>query len=410
MVNQENHEISHLIGCGQSLSDQQIEIINPETLTKCPSHEVGEIWVSGTSIGQGYWNNSEATEQTFRAYVSDTGEGPFLRTGDLGFLHEGELFVTGRIKDLIIIRGRNLYPQDLELTAESAHPALRAGSGAAFTVEENDEEQLILVQELDFRQKPNLEEVIAAIRQAVTEEFEIQVYGVVLIKPGTIPKTTSGKIQRRACRNGFLSGKLEIISSSLLNFVPENNPNQDELSKSRLKRTELLEIDREKRQSSLEIYLQKQIAQILKISEQKISLKQPISTLGLDSLKVFEFKNQLEIDLEIDLSLTEFFSGINLAQLVSEILIKLNLNPATNLAIKPFPSTDKIPLSFSQQRFWFLDYFEGGSSAYNEAFAIKLEGKVNLNKLNESLQKIVNRHDTLRTSFITLAGEPIQKN
>ena len=205
-----------LVGCGQTLPDQQIIIANPETCTSCLPTEVGEIWVSGPSIGHGYWNRLEDTEETFRAYLADTGAGPFLRTGDLGFLDNGELFVTGRAKDLIILRGRNLYPQDIELTVERSHPALRLGSSAAFAVEVGNEERLVVVQELEFRAKPNLQEVTAAIRQAVAQEYEVQVYAVVLIKPGTIPKTSSGKIQRRACRADFLAGNLEVVNSSIL--------------------------------------------------------------------------------------------------------------------------------------------------------------------------------------------------
>ncbi|MEJ1934680.1 fatty acyl-AMP ligase, partial [Nostoc sp. NIES-2111] len=208
-----------LVSCGRVIPQQQIVIANPETLTCCVADEVGEIWVSGPSIGHGYWNRIQETDQTFRAYLQDTGEGPFLRTGDLGFLRNGELFITGRAKDLIIIRGRNLYPQDIELTTERSHQALRSGSVAAFTIEVEQEERLVVVQELEFRAKPNIEEVTAAIRQAVTEEHEVQVYAVVLIKAGTIAKTSSGKIQRRATKAAFLAGTLEVISSSILEIT-----------------------------------------------------------------------------------------------------------------------------------------------------------------------------------------------
>ena len=126
-----NENTRSLVGCGQTLSEQQIVITNPKTLTRCLPNEIGEIWVSGPSVSQGYWNRTEETRQTFHAYQSDTGKGPFLRTGDLGFLHNGELFVTGRAKDLIIIHGRNLYPQDIELTAEHSHSALRLEIGRA---------------------------------------------------------------------------------------------------------------------------------------------------------------------------------------------------------------------------------------------------------------------------------------
>ncbi|HEY9858613.1 MAG TPA: fatty acyl-AMP ligase, partial [Candidatus Obscuribacterales bacterium] len=175
----EQTNVSRWVSCGRSIPDQTVVIVQPDTCLSCAPDQVGEIWVSGSSVGKGYWNRSQETQETFQAYVADTGAGPFLRTGDLGFLHQGELYITGRAKDLIIVRGRNLYPQDLERSAERSHPSLRAGSGAAFTVAIAGEEHLVVVQELEFRQKPDTEAVIQAIRQAVSEEHEIQVYGVV---------------------------------------------------------------------------------------------------------------------------------------------------------------------------------------------------------------------------------------
>ncbi len=202
-----------LVGCGQTLLDLQIVIAHPETLTRCGSHEVGEIWVSGKSVAQGYWRKSEETEKTFNAYLADTDEGPFFRTGDLGFLRDGELFITGRLKDVIIIRGRNYYPQDIELTVEKSHPALRSGCGAAFAVEVKGQERLVVVQEVErsYFRKLDVNEVVGNIREMVAQEHDLQVYTVLLLKTGSIPKTSSGKIQRYACRNRFLTGSLDVV-------------------------------------------------------------------------------------------------------------------------------------------------------------------------------------------------------
>jgi len=197
-----------LVGCGYSWMGHRIAIVDPDTCCLLPDDEVGEIWLSGPSVAQGYWNRPEETEHTFRAYLAGSREGPFLRTGDLGFLRDGELVVTGRIKDLIIIRGRNIYPQDIELTVETCHPALRPGCGGAFCVETADGERLVVVQEVNPRQRPDLDEVAGAIRQAVAEEHEVPVHDVVLIKPGAFPKTSSGKLQRRACKDDYLAGSL----------------------------------------------------------------------------------------------------------------------------------------------------------------------------------------------------------
>jgi 8-amino-7-oxononanoate synthase len=200
-----------LVGCGGALPDERIAIANPETLTRCAPGQIGEIWAAGPSIAQGYWRQAEATERTFNAYLTDTGEGPFLRTGDLGFFSDGELFVTGRIKDLIILRGVNIYPQDVERTVQDCDPRLRPDSGAAFTVEIDGTEQLAIVQEFERRGQIDFAQLFDAIRRAVSSEHEFPLAAIVLVKAGTIPKTSSGKIQRHACRAGFLDGSLAVV-------------------------------------------------------------------------------------------------------------------------------------------------------------------------------------------------------
>ncbi len=203
-----------VVGCGRIVGEMKVVIVHPETLQPCLADEVGEIWVSDPSVAQGYWNRPEETLRTFRAYLADTETGPFLRTGDLGFLQDGELFVTGRIKDLIIIRGTNHYPQDIEWTTEQSHPALRPGYSAAFSVALDNSEQLVVVAEVE-RHYLNLdvEQVVVAIRQAIAENHELEVYAVLLLKTGSILKTSSGKIQRHGCRAGFLDGSLNIVGS-----------------------------------------------------------------------------------------------------------------------------------------------------------------------------------------------------
>ena len=216
-----------LVGCGNTWLDQTIVIVDPDTLTRCSDGRIGEIWISGPNVTQGYWGREEATTATFHAYLDDTGEGPFLRTGDLGFVHDGSLFISGRIKDLIIIRGRNHYPQDIELTVESSHPILRPGCGAAFSVDVDGDERLVIVQEVKRNFiDANLHDVVDVIRRAVSERHEVAAHVVVLIKPGNIPKTSSGKIQRHACRQRFLADALD----SLLSSVPSDEVSDEAMS------------------------------------------------------------------------------------------------------------------------------------------------------------------------------------
>lgn len=199
------------VGSGSAAPGTELAIVDTDSLKRCPPDGIGEIWVSGPCVTQGYWRRPEETGQTFGARLADTGEGPFLRTGDLGFLKDDVLFIVGRHKDLIIIRGSNRYPQDIELAAERSHPAARPGCGAAFAIEVAGEERLALVQEVDDKGE-GLDIIIASIRRAIAETQDVHADAVVLIKPGTIPKTSSGKIQRGACREDFLSGRLEMLA------------------------------------------------------------------------------------------------------------------------------------------------------------------------------------------------------
>ncbi len=207
-----------LVGCGRPLVAEHLAIVEPEARMPLGPGVVGEIWVAGPHVAQGYWRDPEGTASVFRARIASGDARCWLRTGDLGFLDEdGELYVTGRIKDLIIIRGINHYPQDIEQTVQDCHAALRRHCGAAFSVPDpNDEEQLVLVQEVErtFRRQIDVEEIIAAIREAITREHEIAAREIVLIRTGSLPKTTSGKIQRRLTRQMFLAGTLSVVQSA----------------------------------------------------------------------------------------------------------------------------------------------------------------------------------------------------
>lgn len=279
------------VGSGHSSTDTNVITINPDSLTRCSSEQVGEIWISSESVAAGYWKQPKATKETFQAYVKDTGEGPFLRTGDLGFLKNGELFVTGRLKDVIIIRGCNYYPQDIELSVEKSHQALRSNCGAAFSVEVDGQEKLVVVQEVErtYLRKLNSAEVISAIKQAVSQEHELAIDTVVLLKPGSISKTSSGKIQRRACRQKFIDGNLENIvsKSSVQNALPkkENPIVEKELIISQLNRI-----------------ITQCISFSLQIEPNKISSESNFYGLGIDSLGAVDIIGKLQEKLNLSIS------------------------------------------------------------------------------------------------------------
>jgi len=205
-----------LVGCGAGIPGQRMAIVDPETHLELAPNRIGEVWVSGPSIAAGYWERPNETVEVFQARTADTGDGPFLRTGDLGFIHNDQLFITGRLKDLIIIHGRNHYPQDIEVTVAECHPSIPPYSSAAFSINGVEGEALVVVSEVDTRRDPDLKEVLSAIRRAVTLEHELPVHGIALIQRGSIPKTSSGKIERAECRARFLAGQLELVEQSLL--------------------------------------------------------------------------------------------------------------------------------------------------------------------------------------------------
>ncbi|GAA6614730.1 condensation domain-containing protein [Scytonema sp. NUACC26] len=396
----ERQDIQSFVSCGQTIPEQQIVIAHPETLTRCQPCEVGEIWVCGPSIGQGYWNRPLETEQTFSAYLTDTGEGPFLRTGDLGFLHNGELYITGRVKDLIIIRGRNLYPQDIELTVECSHSSLRSASGAAFSVEVDNEERLVVVQELEFRAKPNVEEVVTAIRQAVAFEHEVQTYAVILLKPGTIPKTSSGKIQRCACKAKFLAGSLEVVDKRILSST---NAVSD-----RINSASTLSVTPLKHETALISHLQKLVAQVFKIVPSQVQPQQPLTALGMDSLIAFDLKNRIEADFGVAISVTNFLQDVSILHLTKQILAQVAEATPQKPKLEPIPRNKHLPLCLAQERLWFLEQLEPGNPFYNVPVAIQLTGKLNAPTLEQSLNEVIKGHETLQTSFEVVEGYPVQ--
>ncbi len=204
-----------LVGCGRTWLGGRILIVDPETLVECAAGQIGEIWVAGPSVAAGYWGKDTDTLETFRAHTA-AGQGPFLRTGDLGFHHGDSLYVTGRSKDLIIVRGRNHYPQDIEDTVSTCHPALEPQRCAAFSVESEDGESLVVAQEVkrSALRSIDAEDVFRAIRKSVADRHGLYAAAIVLLRPLALPRTTSGKVRRKACRDAFLNQSLPEVASS----------------------------------------------------------------------------------------------------------------------------------------------------------------------------------------------------
>lgn len=381
-----------LVSCGQSVIGQQIVIAAPDTRKRCIDAEIGEIWVQGPSVAGGYWKQPESSKETFQAYLAESGEGPFLRTGDLGFFHQGELYITGRLKDLIILHGRNHYPQDLELTAQQSHPLLTPGAGAAFSIEKDNEEKLVLVHELErqYRQQENaLHEVVAAIRTAIWEHHELDVYVVVLLKPGSILKTSSGKIQRQACRAAFLRNELQSV------LISSHEQRREELAASfvaaRTPQEELL----------ANIWLA-----VLEIEQ--VGVFDSFVDLGGDSLQAAQIISRIRETFQLELSLQDLLASPTIAEQAYQ-LERARLT-TLNRPLPPIEATSRaalttlFPLSYSQERMWFFEQTIPGTTGPgdNLPVAARLRGPIQLSVFMQCIEEIICRHAILRTTFNTV--------
>jgi amino acid adenylation domain-containing protein len=388
---QTDGSVQRLVGCGRTGADQEVMIVNPATLSRCLEGEVGEIVVKGLSVTQGYWGSPEATAETFSAKTVDTGESPFLRTGDLGAIQNGELFVVGRLKDLIIIRGRNHYPHDIEATVQESYHSLRPGCGAAFSIQVDEEEQLVVVQEVVGSSSADLDLVATGISRAVTEQHEVRVHAVVLIKPGTLPKTSSGKVQRHVCREKFLAHELEAVRTTFHDEQVERGSGA------------AVDDSRDDVVATVaEIWAQA-------LDRSHISPHDNFFELGGDSLRGIQVLAKLQEIYGVDLPLESLFDAPTVAGLAGFIKPGYRSAPSVLRGLQnPAIRQDIVPLSFSQERFWFLDQLSPGNSFNNIPVALRIRGSLDLGALHRALTEIVGRHEVLRARFTLHHGQPSQ--
>lgn len=297
----------YLVGVGYPWMDTDVKIVNPDSLTKCNDDEVGEIWVSGSIVTAGYWNKESESKESFAATLDDDLSVKYLRTGDLGFFDQGELYITGRLKDMIILQGRNYYPHDIEFVAEASHPALRLNASAAFSIDLDDDEKLVIVAEVERSAIRNLdvEAVCDAIRQQVAEEFEQEVYAIQLLRTASILKTSSGKIQRKACREGFLEKSLEIVGESVREMKASDAGSS------------VMDL------TSLQAWLIAWIHIHLKVPFDRIDALKPISTFGLNSMKAVQLQQDVLTKFGVNIPPYIFFDKITVKELCERALAKM---------------------------------------------------------------------------------------
>ncbi|MGH7336198.1 MAG: AMP-binding protein, partial [Myxococcota bacterium] len=394
-----------LVSCGTPDPTHQIAIVDPVTGGRTPEGYVGEIWVAGPGVARGYWANPEETDRVFGASCGDTAG--FLRTGDLGTLRDGELYVTGRLKDLVILRGRNLDPHDLESTVERSHAALRAGCGVACSIEVGGEERLVIVHEVRERlASGELEAVCQDIQRSLVQAHDVDPYAIALVAAGRVPKTSSGKLQRRLCRAQFVENRLEPL------FTWTSPAPAAQIADDR----EAADSDRAgapaaDERDAVRTALVGLLSRIGRVPASRIDRGASIAALGFDSLRAAELQGEIERTFGARVQQAALLEAPTVDAIVTLILDEGRLPPPGPPAgqTSDAPASTGERLSHGQRALWFLQQMAPESAAYHIARAGRVRGRLHASSLERALRSLVERHVALRAGFDTVDGEPVQR-
>ena len=392
-----------LVSCGSGAADQEIAIVDAGTGRRCPDGVVGEIWVTGPSVARGYWRRPEETERVFGARIAGEDAG-YLRTGDLGFQLEGRLVVTGRRKDLLVVRGRNHYPHDIEYTAEHAHPALRVGCSAAFQVaDDRDEDRLVLVMEVrGASETVDGAEITARVREAVALVHGLRAHTVLLVRAGTVPKTSSGKIQRSLCRARYLAG--ELTEAAVERVPAATAPAVDAQPGPR---------------DDLDHRLRALVAELVDVAPDTLDVKVPLLALGLDSLALVTLQHRMEAAFGVTVPLGDVLAGGTMEGVLERITDGWSqrapgaAGTGTPRDAAPSPARDatgevQAPLSHGAREIWLMQQLDPDNPEFTVATALRLPESVDLGALQKALDAVAARHPVLRTTFEVRDEELVQ--
>jgi natural product biosynthesis luciferase-like monooxygenase protein len=387
-----------VMAVGSAGARNPVAVVDPETRHLCAENKVGEIWITGASVAQGYWKKLKDTRKTFHARPRGARVGRYLRTGDLGFIRGEQLFITGRLKDLVIIRGQNFYPHDIEDTAAKSHPALSLGRSAAFSIDAAEGERLVIVQEVQRKAESSLdcEAIVRAVRESIAAEHQLHAHAVVLIRAGTLPRTTSGKVQRKACRDEFLSNSLKVIFSS----VDAGDPVEAQPAA-------LLPQEGPQPESALQCVLHV-LAAATRTPLRAIHAQTPLSALGIDSLLAAQIRVAIERSTGVVVPVSRLLEGGSVLALAE--FVEAN-RQAHGGPVKPEQAefATRYPLSAGQKALWYLQQLEPENPAYTIARALRVRGPLNVETLRDAFAFLVERHPSLRTVILSDAGEPLQE-
>jgi len=378
---------SAMMSCGFSQPEHAVLLMDPQQLRELPDNRIGEVWAAGPSIAHGYWRNPEATAKTFVQHAGRT----WLRTGDLGFMRDGQLYITGRLKDLLIVRGHNLYPQDIEKTIEREVEVVRKGRVAAFAVTDQGQEGIGIAAEISRSVQKILppEALIKAIRQAVAEACQEAPSVVVLLNPGALPKTSSGKLQRSACRTRLADGSLDYYAL----FPDASTPGQDATG----------EAPGNELQALIGRIWQEQLQCAAVAAEDHFFL------LGGNSIAATQVMARLSQELGLELGLRLLFEAPTLSAFSAEVARLQQDGGTAQGAINTLSRQQPLPQSLAQNRLWITWQLDPCSSAYNIPGGLRLRGELDEDALRASFQQLLQRHEALRTRFFERDGQALQQ-
>ncbi len=381
-----------VVNCGAVQDGHTLALMHPQSCESVNHDAIGEVWISGPSIAQGYWQNEAATAAGF---VSMNGKS-WLRTGDLAFLRDGELFITGRLKDLILVRGQNLYPQDIEILLEAQIEVLRKGRIAAFAVDHRDGEGIGIAAEIGRSTQKLVppQALFDLINETLAQAYQEPASVILLLQPGTLPKTTSGKLQRRACWLGWQDGTLQPYAV----YHPDHGPGPaapavpviaDQWS------------DTEQQVATL-------FQEVLHVPA--IERSASFFALGGNSIDAMHLLALVRERFAIDLESSAIFEApavTTFAARLDSARRKPDASPDTDLVRYSVVGND-FPLSYAQQRIWFHHQITPESTAYHMIGAVRIRGKLLRSVLEQTLFRLAQRHESLRTVFVESAEMPRQ--
>lgn len=377
-----------LIAHGHVQPAHSLKIVSPTMLTEVPEGEVGEIWFAGPSLAKGYWNDEVKTKASFGAHLANDKQS-YLRTGDLGFIHQGELYISGRIKDVMIIKGRNYYPQDFEKLAYNVYPGLNQNGAAAFEFNGN----AVLLLEISRNEMRDFDFKMAAetIKAAIFEQFEVVLEDVVFMKSGHINRTSSGKIQRFLSKERYLANDLNALFSCL---------HGQAVSGSQWPEAPQTDMP----VSTIEAELCNIWQEVLGVNG--IGVEDNFLSLGGHSLLATSLIARIQKKWNVDISITDFFTNNcirKLAQVIDSV------SSCQMPAIRPVGTTEFLPVSFAQERMWLVNQIEAAHAQYNLSYSVQMYGELNISFLKRAFATIIDRHQILRTTYTEQNGEIVQQ-